>query len=146
MTYSYILILILAKTPAKKGKHWRNDHLTYHLPYWLHMITLSQVSCFFLPPRSLALKCTHTESGGFTTQILGEFWCWGGRGAPGRRQHIGVMRVLALEPFSLHLISHLPLNKYFIASPIQAWIGHLIFLNWNISFGRPIDDIEVLKF
>ena len=52
-----------------------------------------------------------------------------GGGAPGRRQHIRVMRVLALEPFSLHLISHPPLNKYFIASPSQAWFGHLVFLN-----------------
>lgn len=46
-----------------------------------------------------------------------------------RRQHVGEMRVLALEPFSLHLTSHPPLNKYFIASPSQALFGHLIFLN-----------------
>lgn len=55
-------------------------------------------------------------------------------------------RAFALEPFSLHLTSRPPLNKYFIASASQALFGCLGFLSRNISFWKHIDDTEVLKF
>lgn len=48
--------------------------------------------------------------------------------APGRRQHTGVAGAFALESF-LHLTSHPPLNKYFIASASQTLFGCLSFLN-----------------